>query len=87
MQVELRVRGKRGQAGRERRGEGAGRGRWCGQACTCTVAGWVGELLGVGLGDPGVIHASGSHVGRQVEALGPHSHSPLLLDLLDLLGL
>lgn len=85
MHMELRVGGERGQAGGERGGEGAGRGRWRGQACTGTVAGWVGELLGVGLGDPGVTHASGGHVGRQVEALGPHGHAPLLLDLLGLL--
>lgn len=85
MQVELGVWGDRGQAGGERGGEGAGRGRWRGQACTGTVAGRVGELLGVGLGDPGVTHASWSHVGRQVEALGPHGHTPLLLDLLGLL--
>lgn len=88
MQVELRVRGERGQAGGERGGEGAGRGRWRGQACTGTVAGRVGELLGVGLGDPGVTHASSSgHVGRQVEARAPHGHAPLLLDLLGLLDL
>lgn len=87
MQVELRVGGERGQAGGERGGERTGRGRWRGQACTGTVAGRVGELLGVGLGDPGVTHASGGHVGRQVEALGPHGHAPLLLDLLGLLGL
>lgn len=85
MQVELRIGGKRGQAWGERGGEGAGRGRWRGQACTGTVAGRVGELLGVGLGDPGVTHASASHVGRQVETLGPHGHAPLLLDLLGLL--
>lgn len=86
MQVELGVGGKRRQAGGQR-GEGACRRRWRGQACTGTVAGWVGELLGVGLGDPGVIHASGGHVGRQVEALGPHGQAPLLLDLLGLLNL
>lgn len=85
MQVELRVGGKRGQAGGERGGERAGRGGWRGQACTGTVVGRVGELLGVGLGDPGVTHASGGHVGRQVEALGSHGHVPLLLDLLGLL--
>lgn len=81
MQVELRVRGERGQAWGERGGEGARRGRWRGQACTGTVAGWVGELLRVGLGDPGVTHASSGHVGGQVEAWSPHGH-PLLLDLL-----
>jgi len=85
MHVELRVGGGRGQAGGERRGERAGRGRWRGQACTGTVAGRIGELLRVGLGDPGVTHASASHVGRQVETLGPHGHAPLLLNLLGLL--
>lgn len=85
MQVELGVGRERGQAGGERGGEGAGRGRWRGQACTGTVAGWVWELLGVGLGDPGVTHASAGHAGRQVEALGPHGQAPLLLDLLGLL--
>lgn len=85
MQVELRIGGKRGQAWGERGGEGAGRGRWRGQACTGTVAGRVGELLGVGLGDPGITHASTRHVGGQVETLGPHGHAPLLLDLLGLL--
>lgn len=85
MQVELGVGRERGQAWGERGGEGAGRGRWRGQACTGTVAWRVGELLGVGLGDPGITHASSSHVGRQTEALGPHGHAPLLLDLLDLL--
>lgn len=84
MQVELGVGGKRGQAGGER-GERAGRRRWRSQACTGTVVGWVGELLGVGLGDPWVTHASGGHVGRQAEALGSHGHIPLLLDLLGLL--
>lgn len=83
MQVELRIGGQRGQAGRERGGEGAGRGRWRGQACTGTVAGRVGELLGVGLRDAGV-----THVGGQVEALlRPHGHAPLLLRLLLLLDL
>lgn len=81
MQVELRVRGERRQAWGERGGERACRGRWRGQACTGTVAGWVGELLRVGLGDPGITHASSGHVGGQVEARGPHGHS-LLLDLL-----
>lgn len=83
MQVELRIGGQRGQARGQRGGEGAGRGRWRGQACTGTVAGRVGELLGVGLRDPGV-----THVGGQVEALlRPHGHAPLLLDLLRLLDL
>lgn len=87
MQVELRVGGQRGQTGRQRGGKGAGGGRWRCQACTGTVAGRVGELLGVGLGYPGVTHASGSHVGGQVETLSPHGHAPLLLDLLGLLHL
>lgn len=87
MQVELRVGRERGQAGGERGGEGAGRGRWRSQACTGTVAGRVGELLGVGLGDPRVTHASSGHVGGQVEARAPHGHAPLLLDLLGLLDL
>lgn len=86
MQVELRVLGERRQAGRKRGGERAGRGRWRRQACTGTVAGRVGELLGVGLGNPGVTHASG-HVGGQTEALAPHGHAALLLDLLGLLHL
>lgn len=81
MQVELRVRRERGQAWGERGGERACRGWWRGQACTGTVAGWVGELLRVGLGDPGVTHASRGHVGGQVEAWAPHGHSLLLLDL------
>lgn len=81
MQVELRVRRDRGQARGERGGERARGGRWRGQACTGTVAGRVGELLRVGLGDPGVTHASSGHVGGQIEARGPHGH-PLLLDLL-----
>lgn len=87
MQVELGVVGERWQAGGQRGGEGACRRRWRGQACTGTVAGWVGELLGVGLRDPWVTHAPCSHVGRQVEALGPQGHAPLLLDLLGLLDL
>lgn len=84
MQVELRVRGESGQAWGERGGERTCRGRWRGQACTGTVAGWVGELLRVGLGNPGVTNASSGHVGGQVEARSPHGH-PLLLDLLLLL--
>lgn len=87
MQVELGVGGERWQARGQRGGEGACRRRWRGQACTGTVAGRVGELLGVGLGDPRVTHASCSHVGRQVETLGPQGHAPLLLDLLGLLDL
>lgn len=81
MQVELRVRGESGQAWGERGGERARRGRWRGQACTGTVAGRVGELLRVGLGNPGVTNASSGHVGGQVEARSPHGN-PLLLDLL-----
>lgn len=81
MQVELRVRGERGQARGERGGERACRGRWRSQACTGTVAGRVRELLRVGLGDPGITQGSSGHVGGQIEARSPHGH-PLLLDLL-----
>lgn len=85
MQVELGIGRDRWQAWRQRGGEGTGRGRWRGQACTGTVAGRVGKLLWIGLRDPGVSHASGGHVRGQVEAGAPHGHTPLLLDLLSLL--
>lgn len=87
---------------RGQRGEGAG-GGWRGRK-TSTVAGRVGELLGVCLGDPrvgahGGRHGAGGHAGRlrgpncpshcshiggDVEALGPHQHGSLVDMLLAL---
>lgn len=75
--------GEVGRTGGERAGGGGRRGQ------SCTVVGRIGELLGVGLGDPRVAHGSGhacgGHVGRQVETLGSHDHAALLLLLLLLL--